>query len=189
MINKNKLGVGLSIALLLILIITTGISFAFFTANITGVEEQDTIVLSGGVMNITYSGGSNINALNMVPKSSPFGTKTFTVTGNSTANADMNYQVVLYVSQNTFSNNTIKYKLTSTNTGSNGTVVPSSSGLVGIASGSSREINLGNGKFVSPTNGNKVHTYVMEMHFPDSGTNQNQEQGKVFGARILVRGV
>lgn len=187
--NKNKLGTFLTIALLLIVIITTGISFAFFTANITGVEEQDTIVLSGGVMNITYSGGSNINALNMVPKSTAFGTKTFTISGNSNTDMNMNYQVALFISQNTFSNNTIKYKLTSTNTGSNGSVVPSSSGLVGISAGTNLEVGLGNGHFASPTGGSKVHTYILEMHFPDSGTNQNQEQGKVFGARIIVKGV
>lgn len=40
-----------------ILLIAIGLSYAYFTANITGAEEGTTITVTGGVMNIVYNGG------------------------------------------------------------------------------------------------------------------------------------
>ncbi len=45
---------------------------------------------------------------------------------------------------------------------------------------------MGTGTFTSPTGGNKVHTYNLEIYFPDSGKNQNINQGKTFKAYIKV---
>ncbi len=40
-----------------ILLIAIGLSYAYFTANITGEETGTTITVTGGVMNIVYNGG------------------------------------------------------------------------------------------------------------------------------------
>ncbi len=47
-------------------------------------------------MNIVYNGGANINANNIIPSNTPFGTKTFTVTGNNTLDdSEMLYNISL----------------------------------------------------------------------------------------------
>ena len=138
-------------------------------------------------MSITFNGGNNINMGNIFPREAAWGTKTFTVTGNNTTTLTMNYYLNLIIESNTFSYGSLKYKLTSTNTGSNGTIAPSTSTVQDIGSGA-RSIFLGNGTFVGPTSGDKVHTYVLDIYFPNNAENQNYDQGKSFGAHIEILG-
>ncbi|MDD4408097.1 MAG: hypothetical protein PHX19_03515 [Bacilli bacterium] len=138
-------------------------------------------------MDITFNGGNNINMGNMLPREAAWATKTFTVTGNNTTTLTMNYHLNLIIESNTFSYGSLKYKLTSTNTGGNGTIAPSITTMQDIGSGA-RSIFLGNGTFVGPTSGDKVHTYVLDIYFPDNGENQNYDQGKSFGTHIDILG-
>ncbi|HHX33225.1 MAG TPA: hypothetical protein GX713_03265 [Mollicutes bacterium] len=94
--KHNKITLILSFILSLLLI-TIGLSFAYFSANITGTENSTTIQASGGVMNINYDGGENINTPNIFPSNSPFATKNFTLTGNSTTTDNMNYHIILVI--------------------------------------------------------------------------------------------
>ncbi|MFA7120466.1 MAG: hypothetical protein WC277_03230, partial [Bacilli bacterium] len=162
-----------------------GFSYAFFTANITGSESTTTITVTGGTMDITFNGGNNINMGNMLPREAAWGTKTFTVTGNNTTTLTMNYHLNLIIESNTFSYDALKYKLTSTNTGANGTIAPSMTWMRGVGTGA-RDIFLGNGSFTGPTSGDKVHTYVLDIYFPEPGYNQNYDQGKSFSAHIEI---
>ena len=181
---NNKLTLIISFVLSLLLI-TIGLSFAYFTANITGTENTTTIEASGGVMNINYDGGENINTPNIFPSNDAFATKNFTLTGKSTTNDNMNYHIILVIEENTFTNNALQYKLTSTNTDGNGTVAPLSV-QSGIANGA-HEIFLGDGTFESPAN-NKLHSYSLELYFPDTIKNQNDDMNKTFKAYINIRG-
>ena len=110
--KHNKITLIISFVLSLLLI-TIGLSFAYFTANITGTESSTTIQASGGVMNIHYAGGENINTPNIFPSNDPFATKNFTLTGKSTTNDNMNYHIILVVEENTFTDNALMYKLES----------------------------------------------------------------------------
>lgn len=179
--KTNTLNITILVVLLLILAI--GASFAFFTAQITGGESATTITVSGGTMNITYNGGSAINVANIHPRAAAWATKTFTVTGNNTTDVVMDYNVTFVVQTNTFSAPALKYQLLSTNTGSNGVIIPSKSTNQNIAVGASN-ILLGNGNFAGPTGGNKVHTYKLDVFFPDTGGNQNADQNKQFTGYI-----
>ncbi|HHX32973.1 MAG TPA: hypothetical protein GX713_01960 [Mollicutes bacterium] len=181
--TKQKITMLLSL-ILTILLISTGLSFAYFSANITGTETSTTIQASGGVMNIDYDGGENINTPNIFPSNEPFATKNFTLTGKSTTNDNMNYHIILVIEENTFTNNALQYKLISTNTDNNGAIAPS---IVqsGIATGT-QEIFLGDGTFESPVN-NKLHSYNLKLYFPDTGKSQDEDQGKIFKAYIKVK--
>ena len=187
--NDKKISIITIVSMILsLLLITIGLSFAYFTANITNTEESTTINVTGGVMTIHYdSEGQEINAPNIEPSDDPFGTKTFTLTGNNTTNEDMQYHIILIVEENTFTENALKYKLTSTNTDDNGQVAPSIEELTGIPSGENQEVFLGNAHFSSPTEGNKVHTYNLELYFPETGENQNHDMDKTFKAHIEIR--
>ena len=180
---NNKLTLIISFVLSLLLI-TIGLSFAYFTANITGTENTTTIEASGGVMNINYDGGENINTPNIFPSNDAFATKNFTLTGKSTTNDNMNYHIILVIEENTFTNNALQYKLISTNTDGNGTVAPLSV-QSGIANGA-HEIFLGDGTFESPAN-NKEHSYSLELYFPDTLEDQNEDMDKSFKAYVNIR--
>ncbi len=84
--------------ILSLLLITIGLSFAYFTANITGTENSTTINVTGGVMTIHYdSTGQEIEAFNIRPDDNPFGTKTFTLTGTNTTTNNMECLIFLIV--------------------------------------------------------------------------------------------
>jgi len=169
-----------------LLLVTIGLSFAYFTANITNNEDSTTINVTGGKMTIHYNGGEAINAPNIEPSNEAFITKEFTLTGNNTTDLNMSYHILLIVEENTFSDNSLQYKLISTNTDNNGSIAPSIEELTGIPTGNN-EIFLGNANFTSPTNGSKVHTYKLELYFPDTIEDQNENQGKIFKAYINIK--
>ena len=172
----------ISIALFFLIL---GLSYAYFTANITGSETTTTISVSSGTMYMTFDGGNNITINNIFPRSSAWAAKTFTVTGNNTTDSNMAYSLYLEVDENTFSDDALQYKLTSVNTDNNGTVVAGNTDLIPIKSGVSSTL-LGYGTYSSPTNGDKVHTYTLDIYFTDNSENQNEDHGKSFGAHIEI---
>ncbi len=161
--NKTTTLILIATTFLLILIITIGISFAYFTADIEGKEEGDTVTLTGGIMKIHYdSNDPHIELFNVFPKDEAIATKEFTLIGESTTSDDMDCHIVLVVSNNTFTDNAIQYKLISTNTDNNGEVAPSITELQGIPIGENKGLFLGNATFESPSD-NSVHTYTLEF--------------------------
>ena len=173
----------ISIALFFLIL---GLSYAYFTANITGSETGTTISAGGGIMYMTFDGGNNITMNNIYPRSEAWGTKIFTVTGNNTTDLNMAYSLYLEVEENTFNDHAMQYKLTSVNTGNNGTVVAGNIDLIPIKSGASSTL-LGYGTYSSPTSGDKVHTYTLEIYYPNTDFNQNMNFGKIFGAHLEIR--
>ncbi|MDD4594964.1 MAG: hypothetical protein PHY33_07615 [Methanobacteriaceae archaeon] len=168
-----------------LLILLSGISYAYFNGRVTGVENNTTIAANAGIMQIYYNGGAAIAVNSFSPSATAFVTKNFTVTGNNNTNQKMYYNIKLVMESNTFSYDALKYKLTSTNTGGNGTIAPSITTMQEIGTGA-REIFLGNGTFVGPTSGEKVHTYSLALYFPVTGGDQSHDQSKLFEAYIKI---
>ena len=56
---------------------------------------------------------------------------------------------------------------------------------IGIPTGSGDYV-LGTGVYTSPTGGNKIHTYNLEIYFHDTGLDQNADQGKSFTAYVEI---
>ena len=135
---------------------------------------------------MTFDGGNNIDVKGLYPKDAPVATKIFTVAGNNTTDLDMGYSLYLEVDENTFSNYAIQYKLTSENTSNNGTVINSNEELIPIKTGTSSTL-LGYGTYESPTEGEKLHTYTLEIYFPNMPFNQNEDKGKTFGMHIKIK--
>ncbi len=173
---------------LIVLILSVSTSFAYFSAVITGSETNATITTSGGIMNIAYNGGSNISISNIYPKAEEWSNKTFTVTGSNNTSISMGYKLNLVIDKNTFTTGAIKYSLNSINNEANGQTLPSIIELNSIETGSSN-INLGEGYFNGPTNGNKIHTYNLKLYFPETNTNQNNDKGKEIKAHIEINSI
>ena len=162
------------------LICVVGVSYAFFTAGMSS-ETSTTVRADAGTMKITYSGGANINLAGIYPKDDVWATKTITVTGNNTTDAEMYYKLTLVVDSNTFkTDDQLQYELVSTNTSTNGEIIPNISKI--DITGTS--IELGSGKFVKANNAK--HTYLLKIYYPKKATSQNANQGAAFSAHVEI---
>ena len=166
--------------LVISLICVVGVSYAFFTAGMSS-ETSTTVRADAGTMKITYSGGANINLAGIYPKDDVWATKTITVTGNNTTDAEMYYKLTLVVDSNTFkTDDPLQYELVSTNTSTNGEIIPniSKKDITGTS------IELGSGHFVKANNAK--HTYLLKIYYPRKATSQNANQGAAFSAHVEI---
>ena len=162
------------------LICVVGVSYAFFTAGMSS-ETSTTVRADAGTMKITYNGGANINLAGIYPKDDVWATKTITVTGNNTTDAEMYYKLTLVVDSNTFkTDDPLQYELVSTNTSTNGEIIPniSKTDITGTS------IELGSGHFVKANNAK--HTYLLKIYYPKKTTSQNANQGAAFSAHVEI---
>ena len=162
------------------LVCVVGVSYAFFTAGMSS-ETSTTVRADAGTMKITYSGGANINLSGIYPKDDVWATKTITVTGNNTTDAEMYYKLTLVVDSNTFkTDDPLQYELVSTNTSTNGEIIPniSKKDITGAS------IELGSGHFEKANNAK--HTYELKIYYPKKTTSQNANQGAAFNAHVEI---
>ncbi len=174
---KNTIIVSV-IALALVLI---GVTYAYFSARITGLESASIIRLTAGRMGIVYSeGDENVAASNIYPREEAWVTKTFTLTGWNTTDQRMYYKIGLNVITNTFTNDYLTYDLTLLS-GTNGTPVASKTG---VAINGTGKIPFGMGSFLAADG--EAHSYELKIYFKDNGEDQNDAQEAVFNAKIYV---
>ena len=162
------------------LICVVGVSYAFFTAGMSS-EISTTVRADAGTMKITYDGGKKINLVGIYPKDDVWATKTITVTGNNTTDAEMYYKLTLVVDSNTFkTDDPLQYELVSTNTSTNGEIIPaiSKKDITGTS------IELGKGHFIKANNAK--HTYLLKIYYPKKTTSQNANQGAAFSAHVEI---
>lgn len=183
--NNKKNYISYIMFFILLLVVSTSMSFAYFTAHAEG-ESETTVVTQGGSLTIDYDGGPNISFSGIYPKHEPWAVKEFTVTGKNTTDLNMDYNINLIIEENTFTNNSLYYKLEGISNDGNGTLIEDSNDVF-IKDGSSNT-KLGVGSFSSPTGGSKVHKYVLNIYFPESGIAgaENENQGKSFSAYIKI---
>ena len=162
------------------LICVVGVSYAFFTAGMSS-ETSTTVRADAGTMKITYDGGNDINLAGIYPKDDVWATKTITLTGNNTTDAEMYYKLTLVVDSNTFkTDDPLQYELVSTNTSTNGEVIPT----ISKTDLTENSIELGSGKFAKANNAK--HTYLLKIYYPKKATSQNANQGAVFNAHVEI---
>ena len=162
------------------LICVVGVSYAFFTAGMSS-ETSTTVRADAGTMKITYDGGKDINLAGIYPKDDVWATKTITVTGNNTTDAEMYYKLTLVVDSNTFkADDPLQYELVSTNTSTNGEVIPT----ISKTDLTENSIELGSGKFAKANNAK--HTYLLKIYYPKKTTSQNANQGAAFSAHVEI---
>ena len=177
---KNKQKRVMIYVMIVSLICVVGVSYAFFTAGMSS-ETSTTVRADAGTMKITYSGVANINLAGIYPKDDVWATKSITVTGNNTTDAEMYYKLTLVVDSNTFkTDDPLQYELVSTNTSTNGEIIPniSKKDITGTS------IELGSGKFAKANNAK--HTYLLKIYYPRKATSQNANQGAAFSAHVEI---
>ena len=158
------------IGVLMLVSIAVASSYAYFTANVTGNNDANNVVITNGVMSLEYKDGDEITLDNAIPGSSV--TKTFTV--KNTGNVTTNYTIYFSELSNKFVDKTdLVYTLASSDGGKSvaQTQVPDSN----EAMVSNYEIEAG-----------KTHTYTLTITFLDKDENQDDNQGVSFTTKIGI---
>ena len=168
---KDKKIIILSIVGVLLLVsIVVATSYAYFVANVSGNKDTNNVVVTNGVMALTYSDGDEINLGNAIPGSSV--SKTFTV--KNTGNVSTNYTIYFSELSNKFVDKTdLVYTLTSSDGGKNvaQTQVPSTN----EAMVSNYAIDAG-----------KTHTYTLTITFLNKDENQDDNQAVSFSTKVTI---
>ena len=168
---------------ILTMIIGVSLSYAFFSARISGTESESTIVMEAGSLSIEYTDLSNVISVSKVyPREEAWVTKEFKVTGTNTTNLVLFYKIKIVLDNNEFEGLGLSYSLESENTGNNGNIIPSiSKEYIG-----KDDVNLGQGYFVNTGSTSKEHKYTLKIYFKNNGEDQNYLQGAKFAAHIEI---
>ncbi len=163
--------------------IIIGVTYAYFAAIVTGNESVSTISLDSGTLSIVYAdNSSDLSMSNIYPKTEPWISKVFTLTGNNSTTQKMNYKIVLSTTMNTFPDNYLAYKLIGENVSSNGTVGNTNYEYInGI--GNTR---VAYGVF-APNADNAIHRYTLNIYFLDNGLDQNDSQESYYKGKVYIQ--
>lgn len=182
-----------SLFVIIFIFVVIGISFSYFKARIVNDEKSSTISIGGGVMSITYNGpGTDGNsdiiiANNIIPGWSV--TKNFSLTAINDIETNsvftdntLHYKIGIVVEENTFSENSFTYELSSLDGGEvNGNTVNYMSGY--ISDFGTTIIGAG---FFNRTNTEVEHNYELVISYPDNGLDQSGNNGKTFRAYVSI---
>ena len=199
--NQRVLTIVIVATVLILVIIFSGVTYAFFTANNPeGSTAQ--ITSKSGRMLINYNDGTDniVPVTNIQPSNKILVNKTFTLTGtNTTSGLAMPYKVgIKYI--NGFSNGQLHYYIKRTNQNANITsnligtanqTIPGNTTDTGYTTGifiknqTESYLELATGEFKANTS-NQTITFNLKIQFPDTGENQDSEKGASFTGNIVV---
>lgn len=176
------------IAIATLLVAVVGTTFAYFTAVLSGAETTTQIRVSSGTLGTVFEGGAVISVSNIFPRVEKWHTKTFSIKYTSSApnGTVLPYTLSWEIDSNTFTAGHLTYtfKKNASST-ANGTFATNKDTQTIIPSSGS--VALGSGKLLAPTTGEAVHTYDIEIFFPNDVNNpQNLSQGKEFKSHIKI---
>ncbi len=176
-----KKTMGIILVFILVIMLGIGVTYAYFSAKISGLESASTLVLEAGELEIDVDGGNIISVSKFIPDSEvPFATKTITLTGKNTSiYLNMPYSLKLVVDNNTFTTGSIKYSISGVNDSNSGKVIPE----MEMKDAGSTTI-IGSGYF---ERGNPLtHTYTLKMYFPETEVDQSENMAATYNAHIEV---
>ena len=187
--------------IIMLLVIFSGITYAFFSAN-NNQGSTSLIEATSGKMIISYKDGTGdlLVSKDIQPSDKIIIDKTFTLTGtNTTSGLVMPYKIgIKYI--NGFSNRQLHYYIKKIDTNSNITsnligtssqTIPGNTTETGYATGifiknnTESYLELANGEFKANTS-NQTITFNLKIQFPDTGENQDSEKGASFTGNIVV---
>ncbi len=187
--------------IIMLLIIFSGITYAFFSAS-NNKGSTSIISATSGKMTINYADGTSdlLVSKDIQPSNTILVNKTFTLTGtNTTSGLAMPYKVGLKYTS-TFSDGQIHYyikemnrpassKVTAEYTGTTNQTVQGNSSYTGYTHGTLKKGNnyaeMVTGIFPINTS-NQTITFNLILQFPDTGISQDSEKGKEINGKVVV---
>ena len=167
--NKSKIRLSV-LTMVGVLLLSTGLSYAYFSATITNGSNGEETVVTSGTMVINYAEGNTLILNNAMPGTS--GYKDFTV--ENTGDIEADYEIYLSEVLNTFVDKSdLVYSITSTDADVSILNQQAPSGPIKIVSNKTL-----------PVGG--THHYRLILTFLNKDENQNDNQGARFSAKIGV---
>ena len=175
MIDKDKMTLFVT-GMFLLLIMTTGLSYAYFSASVKGNENAKDMVVEAGTLSLVYTDGPEIKAQNIKPGWST--TKEVSVKNNGTLGAY--YNVIWQSLTNTISNNELVLSAACQRLNSAGTVEGT---CESISQAAISDMTIA--KRVSIESG-ITHKYTFTILFKETNVDQNTNQGKKFNGVLGI---
>ena len=172
--KDNKILIGT--ALVLLLILTTGLSYAYFSTSVKGNDNAKDVVVEAGTLKLTYTDGPAINAQHIKPGWTT--TKTVSIKNNGTL--DAYYNVIWQTLTNTITKNELVLSATCQRLNASGTVEGT---CESIPQAPISDMTIA--KKISIESG-ITHKYTFTILFKDTNANQNYNQGKKFSGVLGI---
>ncbi len=175
MIDKDKMTLFVT-GIFLLLIMTTGLSYAYFSASVKGNENAKDMVVEAGTLSLVYTDGPEIKVQNIKPGWNT--TKEVSVKNNGTLGAY--YNVIWQSLTNTISNNELVLSATCQRLNASGTVEGT---CESISQAAISDMTIA--KRVSIEAG-ITHKYTFTILFKETNADQNTNQGKKFNGVLGI---
>ena len=175
MIDKDKMTLFVT-GIFLLLIMTTGLSYAYFSASVKGNENAKDMVVEAGTLSLVYTDGPEIKAQNIKPGWST--TKEVSVKNNGTL--DTNYNIIWQSLTNEVANNEMVISATCQRLNASGTVEGTCESISQAAISDmtiAKKINIEAGI---------THKYTFTILFKETNSDQNNNQGKEFNGVLGI---
>lgn len=179
--NKKLL---FGIFLVFVLLLSTGLTYAWFTINVTGNETANDVRVSTGNLTILYTDGPEIQLLEANPGDSA--TKTFTVKNNGTLDA------YYKINWSAFNNAITKDELSVSFTCKSYSTYIAKDDAGNVESGkctnmTSESVYNRDLKSNIQISTGITHEYTLTLDFLDINVNQNYNQGQTFTGTLQVQ--
>ena len=175
MIDKDKMTLFVT-GMFLLLIMTTGLSYAYFSASVKGNENAKDMVVEAGTLSLVYTDGPEIKAQNIKPGWST----TKEVSVKNTGTLDTNYNVIWQSLTNTITNNELVLSAKCQRLNASGTVEGT---CESISQAAISDMTIA--KRVSIEAG-ITHKYTFTILFKETNADQNTNQGKKFNGVLGI---
>lgn len=171
---RKKIIIGIS-ALVLLVLTLLGITYAYFTAKVSGNTEDKSVIVTAAKLELTYNDGNGTVMVDKVEPGVTFKPKTFTV--KNTGTKDINsYDIVMEVIKNDLTNfGDLTYELTCA---SDGEQCQGISGTFPIE----EKVLISNSIKVGVT-----HSYTLTVTYNETGTDQSIDMNKTIEGNIIIR--
>ena len=163
-------------ALVLLLLLTTGLSYAYFSASVKGNDNVKDMVVEAGTLKLTYTDGPAINAQNIKPGWST--TKEVSVKNNGTL--DAYYNIIWKSLTNGITNDELVLSATCQRLNTSGTVEGT---CEPISQTPIKETTISSNILIE--NG-VTHKYTFTILFKETNADQNYNQGKEFNGVLGI---
>lgn len=199
--GKNNTVMLTIIGIATLLIAVVGATFAYFSATLTGTENEKEYTVRSATVGTQFNGGPDITATGIYPKEEAWGTKTFSIKTTSTKGVSTKYRISLVIDDNDttadttisdgaghikrFQANALSYTLTASEANAATEGIMPTATETQIAD-PSQDIVFGEATIYGNDAVEVTQTYTLSMFFKDTGTDQNANQGAQFKAHISI---
>ena len=160
----------------LLLLLTTGLSYAWFSASISGNENAKNVVVEAGTLSLVYTDGPEIKAQNIKPSWSTIKE----VSVKNTGTLDTNYNIIWQSLTNEITNNEMVISATCQRLNASGIVEGTCESISQAAISDmtiAKKINIEAGI---------THKYTFTILFKETNADQNTNQGKKFNGVLGI---